>query len=439
MLDAAVLGQVGDKRGEDAHESENEAKRSPLTADALRQFLTELNIRISPAHPPDHFPITDQVEATTLAGKEFEGRVHTGNLDSSQSLSPPPLPPPSSLSISDNSGETKGLRVPESRLQEGSVADLSIRPTSTETTSTISRVHFYIRELARTRGEAEVLISQAVKPSELEASLPDDTGKDDASGRVFENSSTDVFDEVHDSPPSRTAGVAVGKIGENAEDHGGSCSRLPYEVIQVSAGSNVQGLKFCRVSPLHRPDAGHPRMDIERWSSREHLVAAQVARGEDETPQSASAAFSTAHGKKTSTARRTTGSTNYNHWSAEFHQTCFDPPDVRNGLKGLTMDHVDKVLLQVDTWMPRSKLCWKSSDIKERRRKRGKTESDIARHRPRERGWTWARVLGNECGSQRQSALLEQDQSPGVRPERLCRVIRVPATARPLPADRKNM
>lgn len=50
---------------------------------------------------------------------------------------------------------------------------------------------------------------------------------------------------------------------------------------------------------------------------------------------------------------------------------CFDPPSVRNGLAGLTPNHVDKVLLRVEASTPGAVSCWKSPGGRRRPRTGG--------------------------------------------------------------------
>lgn len=460
-----------------------EARKSrPLTTEALRHFFVQLNVCIIAPSSPS--PIEDTAvnkKNVTVARTEntFDSRMNAVELDTPPLL-PPPLSPPPILSTGVVKGRAEALLKSVPRPNGATIADGYTRNVSRDSTSVSCRMQFFHRELARTRNEAEVLLSQTVKPGEFDASNP-------AEGRVGAGH--------HDSSVSRNAGRMVGEMGVGSIVDGNESAR---GVVEVCTVSGVQGPKFFRISPAHQPGGCHPRVDIKprsapyggfigdtklSWSDfttdlidREKHCFVKYAfdnngsdGGDDyssgsigrigkarvlseallgATLDAEKMSIETSTGSMRAHVRRGRAQAAMAKPSSlrtkTSRETRFDPPSVRNGLKGLTMEHVDEILLRVEKSLPGSKTCWKSPERARGGAMRSTTEAEevlrlgtMDRKRRVRTRFASASVYDETIGSSVASEW--DDQSALWRWERMRRVIRTPVTARQLSASRKNV
>lgn len=445
-----------------------EAKKNrPLTTEALRQFLAQLNVCIiAPSSP-------SPIENIAVNNNNVIG-MNAVNLDTSPLL-PPPLSPPSILSTGVVKGRVEALLKCMPRPNGATIAD---------STSVSCRMQFFNRELARTRDEAEVLLSQAVKPKEFDSSNPADAeggGVEERVGKGHHNSS--VFQSARSTVREMDAGSIV---DGNESAHG---------VVEVCTASGAQGPKFFRISPAHQPGGCHPRVDIKprsepnegfiggtklSWSdftadlidrgnpccvnngsdsggdySSESIGRIGKARALSKaligaTLDTETMSIEASTGSMGTHGRRGRGQAAMAKPSSRplltktSRETRFDPPSVRNGLKGLTMEHVDEILLRVEKSLPGSKTCWKSPERARGGVMRRTTEAEAVLRlgtMDRKRRMRTRLAPASEYDEMIASSEASEweDQSALSRWERMRRVIRTPVTARQLSIGRKNV
>lgn len=285
---------------------------------------------------------------------------------------------------------------PQQSHEVTSVCDRYLRAVSRDTASVRCRVQFYNQELTRTLRETEALVSQAA-------------GKNMSRRESCEQQSR-LSPDVDGSAAAR-GGTGGGGGGESV------VAEVSGEMAVVSGGGDggTAGMSstgpigaFSRISPVGRADPSHPRMELVSRPGIRTLPAPSPStrskqaqdpgRGSGSSPKEdgsggvsrrdssgdepkvavsdrvaklllAALDESKAHIPSSSAAppapaeRRKIAATPKN--------ACFDPPSVRNGLTGLTSDHVDKVLLKVEASTPGAVSCWKSPVSKRRQRSYG--------------------------------------------------------------------
>lgn len=322
------------------------------------------------------------------------------------------------------SAKSEALAPPSLPSQEAhSVCDRYLRALSRDTASVRCRVQFYNQELARTLQEAETLVSRAAATNI-------------SNSESFQKSSL-LSPDIDGSAAARRGIGGGGGDGGNGGGGvgGGGGESLVVEVGGGMAAANGGGgggsagmsstgpiVTFSRVSPVGRADPSHPRMELaSRPGSRTpRAPSPPVCGGQAQDPGRGSGIPPTDGGGSGSCGQRTSAGVGRRNSGgdepkvavsdrvaklllAALDQTkasggsssaaaappaaverrkiaatpkiaCFDPPSVRNGLAGLTPDHVDNVLLRVEASTPGSVSCWKSP-IGRRRPRSGGTET----------------------------------------------------------------
>lgn len=498
LLDTSILTNPESESVETVSSSEIqviEARKSrPLTTEALRQFFAQLNVCIiAPSLPSP----TDKNVTVARTENKLDSGMNAGEPDM------PPLfpPPPSSLS-SLSTGVVKcrveALSTSMPPPNGATITDGYTPTVSRDSMSVSCRMQFFNRELARTRDEAEVLLSQAVKPGEFDPSIPADAEGGGAEGRVGK--------VHHDSLRSQNARGTIGEIGAGSIVDGNESTR---GVIEVCTMSDVQGPKFFRISPAHQPGGCHPRVDIKPRSApcggsiggtklpKSEFTTDLIDREKhcrvkyafDSDGNDGGGDYSSGTIGKTGNARvlseallgatldAETTSIEASTGSMRAHdgrggatvlgissdseaamakpsslplptmtsrETHFDPPSVRNGLRGLTMEHVDEILLRVQESLPGSNTCWKSPERTRVGGTRRTTEAETVLRlgtMERKRRVRARFASAGEYDAKMASSVASEwdDQSAISRWERMRRVIRTPVTARQPSASRKNV
>lgn len=391
------------------------ADRRALTRDALRQFLLALGISVEMSSQETAAKAglqgTTRGSCPTSSGCVVAyGRGHPWNDDDRRPSRP-------WRAVQHQSPrETGGNRSSTPRGPEDHV-----RRSSPDTTSVRDRPAADARELERTQHGADERRSW----SQTTRLLPRPPGSRD------------------DEPPPGTSPCPCV-----------TALRLkgPRRVVETSLRSLAiagKGPAFYRVSPLERPDPGHPRVDLgpppvpfkppgpprgpnygsvtmSAASTELNLVMptptialspvgeeAELAPFEDQIEAVAGmegtrAATVVVLGQVPSPAVASTGPSGTAGAGGGRDDARFDPPSVWNGLKGLTKEHVDKILLCADKATRETRSCSRDSEEK------------------------------GGAGAQEEMALAPRDLEERESPAMVRRVIRAPPSVNTLPRDRRN-
>lgn len=105
--------------------------------------------------------------------------------------------------------------------------------------------------------------------------------------------------------------------------------------------------------------------------------------------------------------------------------TLFDPPSIRNGLKGLSTQAVDRILLGVEHAAAGSKSCWRTPRALECSQVLGKTGDTIS---------DGSASFQVSAGAEKNTDM----KAESVMLQNMRRVIRAPKSARGLPLNRRN-
>lgn len=363
----------------------------------------------SPRHGEGTGKAAGEVSSFMSVRNAFEARSKGSRSGSPvRTRSPTPSSSSSQQFVSNRSafeGNTRGTQEEQPGKGEApapssppSVCDRYLRALSRDTASVRCRMQFYNQELARTIDEAQSLVSGAAA---INLNDRESCGQPLPPSRYLNSSA------------AARRGIGGGGGGSGGEpvvaEVGGG-----MEAVNGGGGGGARPLvTFSRVSPVGRADPSHPRMELmSRPGSTSPAPSPSTIGGHaqdpcwaNEIPPKAGGGGRRGQVASADGSRRSSGgdatkvavssrvaklllaaldetkahsaappaAPERRKIAAAPKTACFDPPSVRNGLAGLTPDHVDKVLLRVEASTPGAVSSWKSP-VGRRRPRTGGTE-----------------------------------------------------------------